>query len=100
MEEKTIKISRLFEAPIALVWRAITEKELMKEWYRTQIKDFGDPYTNHCTTTLQQRFTCLLSLTCFIRWMPLHCRKSQKKDKYLYEFLRLNLIRTSDTMNV
>ncbi len=28
-----ITISRIFDADIALVWRALTEKELMKEWY-------------------------------------------------------------------
>ena len=28
-----IVISRVFDADISLVWRAITEKELMKEWY-------------------------------------------------------------------
>ncbi len=28
-----ISISKIFDADISLVWRAITEKELMKKWY-------------------------------------------------------------------
>ena len=28
-----ISITRVFDADISLVWRAITEKELMKQWY-------------------------------------------------------------------
>lgn len=28
-----ITISKVFDAEISLVWKAITEKELMKEWY-------------------------------------------------------------------
>ncbi len=30
---KTLVIERVFDAPIADVWRALTVKELMKEWY-------------------------------------------------------------------
>jgi len=33
MENKPLIIEREFNAPVALVWRAITEKELMKKWY-------------------------------------------------------------------
>jgi uncharacterized protein YndB with AHSA1/START domain len=33
MENKPLMIEQKFDAPIALVWRAITEKELMKKWY-------------------------------------------------------------------
>lgn len=33
MENKPLIIEQEFNAPIALVWRAITEKELMKKWY-------------------------------------------------------------------
>jgi uncharacterized protein YndB with AHSA1/START domain len=30
---KKVIVQRSFDAPIELVWRAITEKELMKQWY-------------------------------------------------------------------
>jgi uncharacterized protein YndB with AHSA1/START domain len=33
MKKKTFKIERIFKANIKDVWRAITEKELMKQWY-------------------------------------------------------------------
>ena len=33
MEYKPLIIEQEFNAPIELVWRAITEKELMKKWY-------------------------------------------------------------------
>lgn len=33
MEKKTYSIERIFNAKRAEVWRAITEKELMKQWY-------------------------------------------------------------------
>jgi uncharacterized protein YndB with AHSA1/START domain len=33
MIAKTFRIERVFDAPIIDVWRAITEKELMKQWY-------------------------------------------------------------------
>lgn len=39
MENKPLIIEQEFNAPIALVWRAITEKELMKKWY-FDISDF------------------------------------------------------------
>lgn len=29
----TIKIERLFDAPVEYVWKALTEYELMKQWY-------------------------------------------------------------------
>ena len=39
MENKPLIIEQEFNAPIALVWRVITEKELMKKWY-FDISDF------------------------------------------------------------
>jgi uncharacterized protein YndB with AHSA1/START domain len=33
MKQEPIIIERIFNAPIADVWKAITQKELMKEWY-------------------------------------------------------------------
>lgn len=33
MQSKDLKIERLFNAPINQVWKAITEKDLMKQWY-------------------------------------------------------------------
>ena len=33
MDNKPLIIEQEFNAPIELVWRAITEKELMKKWY-------------------------------------------------------------------
>ncbi|WPR70348.1 SRPBCC domain-containing protein [Flavobacterium sp. NG2] len=33
MENKNIIIERVFNAPLPLVWKALTEKELMKQWY-------------------------------------------------------------------
>lgn len=39
MDNKPLIIEQEFNAPIALVWRAITEKELMKKWY-FDISDF------------------------------------------------------------
>jgi uncharacterized protein YndB with AHSA1/START domain len=33
MENKAIVIERIFNAPVHRVWKAITQKELMKEWY-------------------------------------------------------------------
>ena len=39
MENKPLIIEQEFDAPIALVWRAITEKELMKKWY-FDVSDF------------------------------------------------------------
>lgn len=39
MENKPLIIEQEFNAPIALVWRAITEAELMKKWY-FDISDF------------------------------------------------------------
>lgn len=40
MDNKALIIEQEFNAPIALVWRAITEKELMKKWY-FDISDFS-----------------------------------------------------------
>ena len=39
MENKPLIIEQEYKAPIDLVWRAITEKELMKKWY-FDIPDF------------------------------------------------------------
>lgn len=39
MESKPLIIEREFNAPVALVWRTITEKELMKKWY-FDVSDF------------------------------------------------------------
>jgi len=39
MESKALIIEHEFDAPVALVWRSITEKELMKKWY-FDISDF------------------------------------------------------------
>ncbi|MBT8185625.1 MAG: SRPBCC domain-containing protein [Eudoraea sp.] len=39
MENTPLIIEQLFNAPVALVWRALTEKELMKKWY-FDIPDF------------------------------------------------------------
>ncbi|MDH7447438.1 SRPBCC family protein [Aquimarina sp. 2201CG14-23] len=39
MDNKPLIIEQEFNAPLALVWRAITEKELMKKWY-FDISDF------------------------------------------------------------
>ncbi len=39
MDDKPLIIEQEFNAPIELVWRAITEKELMKKWY-FDIADF------------------------------------------------------------
>ena len=33
MDDNVLIIEREFNAPLELVWRAITEKELMKKWY-------------------------------------------------------------------
>jgi uncharacterized protein YndB with AHSA1/START domain len=33
MNNKNVVIERIFHANIELVWRALTEKELMKQWY-------------------------------------------------------------------
>ncbi len=32
MEEKIVEIEKVFNAPIQLVWKAITEKDVMKQW--------------------------------------------------------------------
>ena len=39
MENKPLIIEQDFDAPVDLVWRALTEKELMKKWY-FDISDF------------------------------------------------------------
>jgi len=33
MNEKKVTVERIFDANIQAVWRAITEKDLMKQWY-------------------------------------------------------------------
>ncbi len=39
MEDRPLILEQEFNAPVELVWRAITEKELMKKWY-FDIADF------------------------------------------------------------
>lgn len=39
MEKKTVVVERTYEAPIAIVWEAITNKLQMKEWY-FDVSDF------------------------------------------------------------
>lgn len=39
MNNQSLIIERIFNADIKLVWRAITEKELMKQWY-FDLKEF------------------------------------------------------------
>lgn len=39
MDDKLLIIEQEFDAPLELVWRAISEKELMKKWY-FDISDF------------------------------------------------------------
>jgi uncharacterized protein YndB with AHSA1/START domain len=33
MEKQNVIVERIFKAPLPLVWKALTEKELMKQWY-------------------------------------------------------------------
>ena len=33
MENKNVIVERVFNAPLPLVWKALTEKDLMKQWY-------------------------------------------------------------------
>lgn len=33
MKKNDLVVERLFEAPVHLVWQALTQKDLMKEWY-------------------------------------------------------------------
>jgi uncharacterized protein YndB with AHSA1/START domain len=33
MEDRNVIVERVFNAPLPLVWKALTEKELMKQWY-------------------------------------------------------------------
>jgi uncharacterized protein YndB with AHSA1/START domain len=33
MESRPVLIERVFNAPVQVVWQAITDKELMKQWY-------------------------------------------------------------------
>lgn len=33
MNDQIVTIERTFDAPVTFVWRALTEKELMKQWY-------------------------------------------------------------------
>ncbi|MES2780295.1 MAG: SRPBCC domain-containing protein [Bacteroidota bacterium] len=33
MKDRIITLERSFDAPVSLVWRALTEKDLMKLWY-------------------------------------------------------------------
>jgi uncharacterized protein YndB with AHSA1/START domain len=37
---KTFQIERTYNAPINLVWQAITDREMMKEWYFDFAEDF------------------------------------------------------------
>ena len=39
MSSKSVVVERVFNAEIALVWKALTEKEIMKEWY-INVKEF------------------------------------------------------------
>lgn len=39
MKTKTVEIERVFNAPVELIWQAITEKESMKQWY-FDVNDF------------------------------------------------------------
>ncbi len=39
MSNKSIIVERVFDADITLVWKALTEKELMKQWY-IEVKEF------------------------------------------------------------
>lgn len=41
MTENRFTIEKIYAAPIALVWKAITDRKLMKEWYFT----FGEDFT-------------------------------------------------------
>jgi uncharacterized protein YndB with AHSA1/START domain len=63
MEGKTFYIERVFDAPRKVVWAALTEKELMKQWY-FDLKEFkaevgfvfefyggeagGEQFLHHC----------------------------------------------------
>lgn len=40
MSSKNVIVERVFDADIKLVWKALTEKELMKEWY-FDVKEFN-----------------------------------------------------------
>jgi uncharacterized protein YndB with AHSA1/START domain len=66
MTEKTFSIERIFKANIKDVWRAITEKELMKQWYfylpefKAEVgftfeftggEEGGKQYLHHCEIT-------------------------------------------------
>ena len=55
--EGELEITRVFEAPRPLVWRAWTEAELFKQWYGP--KGFTVP---HCTIDLQVGGKYLLSM--------------------------------------
>lgn len=39
MSNKSVIVERVFDADISLVWRAITEREIMKQWY-FDLKEF------------------------------------------------------------
>ncbi|MBP0904248.1 SRPBCC domain-containing protein [Mariniflexile gromovii] len=39
MENNNVIVERVFNAPLPLVWKAITEKDLMKQWY-FELSDF------------------------------------------------------------
>src|SRR5690606_11090788 len=39
MSSKNVVVERVFDANIALVWKALTEKELVKQWY-FDLKEF------------------------------------------------------------
>ena len=39
MSNKSVMVERVFDAEIALVWKALTKKELLKQWY-INVKEF------------------------------------------------------------
>ena len=39
MENETVKITCPYDAPVSMVWKALTEKDRMKKWY-FDLKDF------------------------------------------------------------
>ncbi len=66
MIQKTFTIERIFNAKLATVWRAITEKDLMKQWYfdlsefKAEVgftfeftggEEGGKQYLHHCVIT-------------------------------------------------
>ncbi|HHX27715.1 MAG TPA: SRPBCC domain-containing protein [Firmicutes bacterium] len=39
-EIEPIVVERIYEAPISVVWEAITDSEKMRRWYFTEMTDF------------------------------------------------------------